>query len=189
MTLKYLEVKHAEQLNFRNVSHGDLIFRKSIIKHQLKSLGYDKINLWEKSPSYTHLNMVGTDSKATSKTDIADTLGKKICNNSSSFNYSESFRKIKTEHEKVKLNFKSQNNEIYNKDFNLDELVEAIQLSHDSAMGPDEIHYQMLKHLQENSLETLLNIFNYIWTTGKFPEDWTYATIINSQTWERPCGT
>ena len=36
----------------------------------------------------------------------------------------------------------------------------------------------MLKHLPENSLETLLNIFNCIWTTGKFPEDWTYATII-----------
>ena len=27
-------------------------------------------------------------------------------------------------------------------------------------------------------LKTLLNIFNYIWTTGKFPEDWQYATII-----------
>ena len=36
----------------------------------------------------------------------------------------------------------------------------------------------MLKHLPDNSLETLLNIFNYIWTTGKFPEDWQYATII-----------
>ena len=70
-----------------------------------------------KSPSYTHLNMVGTDSKATSKTDIADTLGETFCHNSSSFNYSESFRKIKTEQKKVKLNFKSQNNEMYNKDF------------------------------------------------------------------------
>ena len=137
-----------------------------------------KISGKNKSPSYTHLNMVGTDSKATSKTDIADTLGETFCHNSSSFNYSESFRKIKTEQEKVKLNFKSQNNEIYNKDFNLDELLEAIQLSHDSATGPDEIHYQMLKHLPDTSLETLLNIFNYIWTTGKFPEDWTFATII-----------
>ena len=79
--------------------------------------------------------MVGADSKATSKTDIADTLGEFFCHNSSSFNYSVSFRKIKTEEEKVKLNFKWQNNEIYNKDFNLDELVEAIQLSHDSATG------------------------------------------------------
>ena len=66
------------------------------------------------------------------------------------------------------MNFKSQNNEIYNKDFNLDDLVEAIQLSHDSATGPDEIHYQMLKHLQRILLKTLLNIFNYIWTTGNF---------------------
>ena len=101
-----------------------------------------------------------------------------MCPNSSSFNYSESFRKIKTEQEKVKLNFKSQNNEIYNKDFNLDELVEAIQLSHDSATGPDEIHYQMLKHLPENSINTLLNIFNNIWETGKFPKDLIYTTII-----------
>ena len=45
-------------------------------------------------------------------------------------------------------------------------------------MGPDEIHYQMLKHLPDTSLETILNIFYYIWTTGKFPDDWQYATII-----------
>ena len=31
-----------------------------------------------KSPSYTHLNRVGAVSKATSKTDIADTLGETI---------------------------------------------------------------------------------------------------------------
>ena len=45
-------------------------------------------------------------------------------------------------------------------------------------MGFDAIHNQMLKHLRENSLETLFNIFNYIWTTGKLSEDWQYATII-----------
>ena len=131
-----------------------------------------------KSPSYTHLNLEGTNSKATSKIDIADTLGETFCHNSSSFNYSETFRKIKNEQEKVKLNFKSQNNEIDNKDFNLDGLVEAIQLSHDSATGPDEIHYQILKHLPENSLQTLLIMFNNIWSTGKFPKDWAYTTII-----------
>ena len=32
--------------------------------------------------------------------------------------------------------------------------------------------------LRNKKNETLLNIFNYIWTTGKFPEDWTLATII-----------
>ena len=33
MTSKYLELKPVEQLKFRSVSHGDLMFRKSIIKH------------------------------------------------------------------------------------------------------------------------------------------------------------
>ena len=71
---------------------------RSIIKHLLK--------IWDirkKSPSYTHLNRVGADNKAISKTHIADTLGETFCHNSSSFNYSESFRKIKKEQEKVKL--------------------------------------------------------------------------------------
>ena len=44
--------------------------------------------------------------------------------------------RLKHKQEKVELNFKSQNKEIYSKDFNLDELVEAIQRSHDEAMGP-----------------------------------------------------
>ena len=33
MTSKYLELKPVEQSNFRSVSHGDLMFQKSIIKH------------------------------------------------------------------------------------------------------------------------------------------------------------
>ena len=82
-----------------------------------------KISGKSKFSSYTYLNRVGTGNKATSKTHIADTLGETFCHNSSSFNYSESFRKIKTEKQKVKLNFKSQKNDIYNKDFNLDEFV------------------------------------------------------------------
>ena len=62
-----------------------------------------KISGKTKSPSYTHLNRVGTDNKATSKTDIADTLGLTFCYNSSSFNYSESFRKIKQNKRKLNL--------------------------------------------------------------------------------------
>ena len=36
----------------------------------------------------------------------------------------------------------------------------------------------MLEHIPDNSLEILLNIFNYIWTTDKFLEYWQYATIF-----------
>ena len=72
----------------------------------------------------------------------------------------------------------SPNNEENNNPFNLDELKDAISKSHVRATGPDEIHYQMLKHLPLKSLQTLLDIFNNMRETGKFPESWEIATFI-----------
>ena len=136
-----------------------------------------KISGKTKSPSYTHLNHPVAETKSTSKFDIAETLGETFLNNSCSRNYSEKFQKVKAVQEKIKLNFKSANTEEYNNLFNFDELLDAIKQSHDSATGPDEVHYQMLKHLPESSLQALLGIFNHIWTTGDFPEDWRLATV------------
>ena len=130
-----------------------------------------------KPPNYTHLN-IDDEEKVSTKKDIADTLGSTFMRNSSSRNYSNKFQAIKKEQEKRKLNFKSPNNENYNNPFNLSELVEAIEKSHDTATGPDDIHYQMLKHLPKRSLQTLLNIFNNIWETGEYPETWRLATVV-----------
>ena len=136
-----------------------------------------KISGKTKSLSYTHLN-TSRETKATSKEDIANTFGETFLKNSSSRNYLEKFKNVKKHQEKNKINFKSLNNEEYNNHFNLLELKDAIQKSHDTATGPDEIHYQMLKHLPENALSTFLHIFNDIWTTGVFPDSWRLATVI-----------
>ena len=136
-----------------------------------------KISGKSKAPSYTHLNTC-RETKATSKEDIANTLGETFLKNSSSQNYSEKFKHIKMQQEKNNINFKSLNNEEYNNPFNLLELIDAIQNSNDTATGPDEVHYQMLKHLPNNALSTILHIFNDIWATGVFPESWRLATII-----------
>ena len=72
--------------------------------------------------------------------------------------------------QKINFNFKSSNTEEYNNPFNLDDLKEAISKSHDTATGPDEIHYQMLKYLHPKSIQRLLNIFNDICDIGKFSE-------------------
>ena len=118
-----------------------------------------------------------TDSAET-KDDIANLLAKTFSKKSSSENSSPEFRQFKEQQEKKKLNFKSDNNESYNKPFSLKELQKAFKKAHDTAVGPDDIHYQMLKHLPSNCLAILLNIFNQVWETGDFPQSWRDAIVI-----------
>ena len=116
--------------------------------------------------------------KATNKKDIADLLAKTFSKNSSSTNYSKPFQNIKKNAEKTKLNFKSNNLEDYNQPFSLSELADCIMKSHNTAVGPDEIHYEFLKQLPSCSLDFLLQAFNEVWVSGKFPTSWKQATII-----------
>ena len=56
----------------------------------------------------------------------------------------------------------SLNHEKYNLPFTSSELIDALHKSHGTATGPDDIHYQILKHLPNMTLETLFNILNDI---------------------------
>ena len=114
----------------------------------------------------------------TSKKDIADVLAEAFSKNSSSNHYTEKFRKYKDKAEKQKLNFKSNNTEDYNHSFSIKELQDSLSKAHDSSAGPDEIHYQLLKHLTPSALNTLLSIFNRIWQSGNFPPSWREATVV-----------
>jgi len=46
------------------------------------------------------------------------------------------------------------------------ELLDSLKKAHDTAVGPDDINYQILKKMPENSLEVLLDIYNEIWNGG-----------------------
>jgi len=99
-------------------------------------------------------------------------------NNLSSDNYSSKFQSCHRQAENQQLKFKSSNYENYNNPFSLDELNYAISKSHDTAVGPDDVHYQMLKRLPGDALLILLNILNNIWASGKFPTSWCTSTVI-----------
>ena len=60
----------------------------------------------------------------------------------------------------------------------MSELKDSLHKCNDTAAGPDDIHYQILKHLPPDAWETKLNIMNEIWRTGKFPEDRHKAVIM-----------
>ena len=58
------------------------------------------------------------------------------------------------------------------------ELKDSIKRSHNTAVGPDEVHYEFLKQLPSKSLKLLLRIYNKLWTEGKFPDIWRQITVI-----------
>jgi potassium voltage-gated channel Eag-related subfamily H protein 8 len=106
----------------------------------------------------------------TSEQDISNKLGQIFSQNSSTQNYDPEFQKSKKQKEKTKLNFKSKNLEEYNRQFSLDELRKSLDKAHDTACGPDDIHYQLLKHLPESAHQVLLDLMNAIWETGDLPQ-------------------
>jgi potassium voltage-gated channel Eag-related subfamily H protein 8 len=114
----------------------------------------------------------------TSEQDISNKLGQTFPKNSSTQNYHSEFKKSKKQKEQTKLNFKSKKLEEYNP-FSLDELRKSLDKAHDTACGPNDIHFQLLKHLPESALQTLLELMNDIWETGDLPSIWKLANVIH----------
>ena len=68
--------------------------------------------------------------------------------------------------------------EFYNRPFSEWELRDALSMCKDTSPGPDNIHNQMLKHLSEESLHSILDVFNCIWLSGEFPSQWREGIIV-----------
>jgi len=123
-----------------------------------------------------HLQVNGDE--VTDIADIANSLAQTFSQNSSSHECTQKFDSDQHRAENNRLSFKSKNLETYNNSFSMDELTSAISKSHDLAVGPDDVHYQMPKHLPGAALETLLHVLNDIWINGNFPESWRTSAVI-----------
>ena len=115
----------------------------------------------------------------TNRVEIANTLGEAIEKSSSSNNYSKEFQSIKARKEKQKINFKTNKNLRYNKKFTIRDLKRSLKKSNSSSPGPDQIHYEILRHLPIETLDILLDIINETWKSDTFPESWREALIIS----------
>ena len=120
----------------------------------------------------------GKDGAAiTNPKDIANEHAAAFTDNSSA-HYSATFQTIKVQEEKVKIDFKSDNIEVYNKTSRLRDLRWSIMKAKPRAPGPEGIHNNLLKHLPEDTLKILKEIRNKIWTSADFPHQWRAATVI-----------
>ena len=105
-----------------------------------------KISGKQHSSKISHLDV--NDTEITDTHGIANALAQTFSDNSSLEQYTTNFQSFRRQAEKQPLNFKSCGLETYNKLFSMDKLTSAVSKSHDTAVGPDDIHYQMLNTFQ-----------------------------------------
>lgn len=110
--------------------------------------------------------------------EIADCLGRRFSYISGDNSGDPRFKEHRDRAEREKLNFRTRERLGYNRPFTEQELEHALELSNDSAPGPDEVIYSMLKNLGTTGKQLLLQLFNKIYKEGKLPARWKEAYII-----------
>ena len=110
--------------------------------------------------------------------EIADCLGRRFAYVSSKNSSDQRFQEFKDQAEREKVDFNTDIEFGYNEDISRAEFLHNLNLSNDSAPGPDEICYSMLKNLAPSGKRILLELLNCIFKGGKFPEKWKEAFII-----------
>ncbi|GBM99468.1 putative RNA-directed DNA polymerase from transposon X-element, partial [Araneus ventricosus] len=136
----------------------------------------DSRRLQRQSQRLSWRKYISTITSSTSK--IADTIASSLAQISSSRNYPDHFLAHKLKEEKTKLNFNTQSDLPYNNSFTLLEFQSCLSTVHNSAPGPDNIGYILIKHLTIESQTNILRLYNRIWQEQTFPTLWHQAIII-----------
>jgi len=113
-----------------------------------------------------------------SASDIANRFSEHFYISSSNNNYSTIFKQYKIIQEHTKLNFFSNNSEIYNSPFTVIELEETIKQSRSSSMGTDKVSYDMIQKMPPHAKEYCVGVFNKFWRSSFFPSKWRESIIV-----------
>ena len=79
--------------------------------------------------------------------------------------------------EQKTLNFKTNRVESYNLPFTEKEYDSALKTCNDTAPGPDDIPYSLIKNVPRNTKLFIISILNRIWHNSEYPSVWELATI------------
>ncbi|GFT43144.1 putative RNA-directed DNA polymerase from transposon X-element [Trichonephila clavipes] len=87
--------------------------------------------------------------------DVANVIGQTFASVSSSNSYSPAFQATKNHLERTPINFRCRQSLPYNCDFGMWELKRVLSSAHNTSPGPDGISYELIRHLNEDSLTSL----------------------------------
>ncbi|GFV81159.1 putative RNA-directed DNA polymerase from transposon X-element [Trichonephila clavipes] len=109
--------------------------------------------------------------------DVSNFIGQTFTSVSSSDSYSPAFQAT-NRLEPTPTNFRCRQPLPYNCDFDMFELKRALSSAHNTSQGPDGISYELLHHLNEDSLVSFLYLFNRIWREQVYRTQWQEAIVI-----------
>ncbi|GFW99906.1 uncharacterized protein TNCV_2126141 [Trichonephila clavipes] len=116
--------------------------------------------------------------------DVANLIDQTFASVSSSDSYNPAFQATKNRLERTPINFRCRQPLPYNCD--MFELKRALSSAHNTSPGPDGISYELLRHLNEDSLVSLLYLFNRIWREQVYPTRMARShRDPHSKTWKR----
>ena len=76
------------------------------------------------------------------------------------------------------LNFTPNGEESYNLPFSSREFDSALANCSNTAPGPDEIPYEMMRHVSDETRLFIIGLINRIWHESNFPSVWEVATVL-----------
>ena len=111
-------------------------------------------------------------------TEVANAFGQHFADMSGRQNYDETFLQRDDMLVTNMPDFGNENTEEYNGKLSDRELTDAINQSGSTFVGPDKMHYEFFKHMNNDQLQELLECCNHIWTHDLFPSAWRHSYII-----------
>ena len=111
-------------------------------------------------------------------TEVVNTFGQFFADMSGRSNYSDRFLQRERLIMTTIPDFGDDNTEDYNMAFSIRELTEAINQSGSTSVGPDRLHYDFFKHMNDDQRHELLKYYNYVWTHDLFPQSWRHSYVI-----------
>ena len=84
--------------------------------------------------------------------------------------------------------FPPTDDEFRNRRFTSRELSFAFFFRLSTSPGPDDIPYEMLRHLHPTTIVFLLDLYNRIWVEGSYPSSWRHSIVVPILKPGAPCG-
>jgi ribonuclease HI len=114
----------------------------------------------------------------TSPQEVGNAFARHLSDISRGNTQSVAFTRYKQIASRTLNSFRGGANEPYNVPLSMTEYRTALRSCGNTAAGADEVHYNMIKNLPDNSSEYTLALFNRIWTEQMLPTSWKLSVVL-----------